>query len=138
MVELLEKAEHLAGPAVRWLRFLIELSGVLCIAIGFVVAVVALIRPHPRGIGVRFTPIRLAFSRYLSLALEFQLASDILMTALEPTWQDLGKLAATAVIRTALNYFLSKEIKEYRERMEDQEQLDHLPGHGALPAAGEA
>jgi len=136
--ELLEAAEHLAGPAVRWLRFLIELSGVLCIAFGFAVAVVALIRRHPRGISVQFTPIRLAFSRYLSLALEFQLASDILTTALEPTWQDLGKLAATAVVRTALNYFLSKEIKEYRERMEAQEKPDRLPGHGALTAAGEA
>jgi hypothetical protein len=44
--------------------------------------------------------------------LEFQLAADILTTAVVPTWSDLGKLAVTAVIRTGLNYFLGREIKE--------------------------
>jgi uncharacterized membrane protein len=73
-----------------------------------------------------FTPIRLAFSRYLSLALEFQLASDILTTALKPSWQDLGRLAAIAAIRTALNYFLSREIREYTDKMELAEGLPRI------------
>jgi uncharacterized membrane protein len=42
---------------------------------------------------------------------EFMLAADILKTAISPTWDDIGKLAAIAVLRTALNYFLEREIR---------------------------
>lgn len=48
----------------------------------------------------------------LSVALEFLIAADILKTAISPTWEDLGQLAAIVGIRTVLNYFLSKELKE--------------------------
>lgn len=54
--------------------------------------------------------VRLTMARWLALALEFELAADILNTAVTPTWSDIEKLAAIAAIRTALNYFLSQEI----------------------------
>ncbi|WP_229440758.1 DUF1622 domain-containing protein [Massilia sp. BSC265] len=50
-------------------------------------------------------------ARYLTLALELQLAADILSTSVSPSWDQIGKLAAIAVIRTALNYFLNKELQ---------------------------
>lgn len=58
----------------------------------------------------RVERIRLRFSRWLTLALEFELSTDILRTAVAPTWSDIGQLAAIAAIRTLLNYFLQKEI----------------------------
>ena len=61
-----------------------------------------------------FTAIRLVLARYLALALEFQLGADILSTAIAPSWQEIGKLGAIAVIRTGLNYFLSREMDEER------------------------
>ena len=54
--------------------------------------------------------VRLTMARWLALALEFELAADILNTAVTPTWADIEKLAAIAAIRTALNYFLEREI----------------------------
>ena len=54
--------------------------------------------------------VRLTMARWLALALEFELAADILNTAVTPTWSDIEKLAAIAAIRTALNYFLEREI----------------------------
>lgn len=54
--------------------------------------------------------LRLRLARWLAVALELELAADILRTAIEPTWNGLGLLAAIAAIRTALNYFLEKEI----------------------------
>lgn len=56
------------------------------------------------------TAIRLRLGRSLALGLEFQLASDLLRTAIAPTFSELGKLAAVAAIRTALNYFLAREL----------------------------
>lgn len=54
--------------------------------------------------------LRLRLARWLAVALELELGADILRTAIEPTWNELGLLAAIAAIRTALNYFLEKEI----------------------------
>jgi uncharacterized membrane protein len=51
------------------------------------------------------------FARWLVLALEFELAADLLRTLIAPTWVDLGQLAAIAAIRTFLNYFLDRDIE---------------------------
>jgi uncharacterized membrane protein len=52
---------------------------------------------------------------WLILGLEFMLAADIVRTAISPTWQQTAQLAAIAVIRTFLNYFLEKDIERYPE-----------------------
>ena len=54
--------------------------------------------------------VRLALGRSLALSLEFLLGADILRTAVEPSWDEIGRLAAIAAIRTALNYFLQREV----------------------------
>ena len=54
--------------------------------------------------------IRLRLGRWLALALEFELGADILRTAVAPTWSEIGQLAAIAAVRTALNFFLQREI----------------------------
>ncbi|MFM6406758.1 MAG: DUF1622 domain-containing protein, partial [Microcystis sp.] len=49
------------------------------------------------------------FGRWLVLGLTFQLAADVIETATTTTedgWADIGRLAAIAVIRTFLSYFL--------------------------------
>jgi uncharacterized membrane protein len=52
------------------------------------------------------------FGGWLALALEYQLAADIVGTTIAPTYEHLIKLGAIAVIRTFLNYFLNREVKE--------------------------
>jgi uncharacterized membrane protein len=54
--------------------------------------------------------VRLRLGRWLAVALEFELAADILRTGIAPTWNEIGQLAAIAVLRTGLNYFLQREI----------------------------
>ncbi len=66
------------------------------------------IRPDPSADARE--QIRLRLGRWLSLALEFELAADILRTAIAPTWKEIGQLAAIAALRTVLNYFLQQEI----------------------------
>jgi uncharacterized membrane protein len=64
-----------------------------------------------------FIAVRLDLGRFLALGLEFQLASDLLRTAVAPSFEEIGKLAAVATIRTALNYFLSHEIQKERKEI---------------------
>ncbi len=59
--------------------------------------------------------IRIQFGSALALSLELLLGADILATAIAPTWDDIGKLAAIAVLRTALNYFLERELQSNEE-----------------------
>lgn len=62
--------------------------------------------------------IRLRLGRWLALALELLLGADILRTAVAPSWSEIGQLAAIAAIRTALNYFLQKEIESGKKNSE--------------------
>src|SRR5690242_4275118 len=126
--------EEQVRSAVEWLRLLVETLGALVIAAGVVIVILGLVRHAATAQGSSFTPIRLAFARYLTLALELQLAADILSTSVAPTWDRIGKLAAIAIIRTALNYFLSREIRD--ERASEEPAMEHVPGRGS--AAGPA
>ena len=60
--------------------------------------------------------LRVKFGSTLTLSLELLLAADILRTAVAPTWEDIGKLAAIAAIRTVLNYYLEKELATIEKR----------------------
>ena len=54
--------------------------------------------------------IRVYFGSSVAVSLELLLGADVLATAVAPSWNDIGKLAAIAVIRTLLNYFLEREL----------------------------
>jgi len=53
---------------------------------------------------------RIQLGHSLSLALEFLIGADILKTAVAPSWEDIGQLAAIIGIRTVLNFFLMWEL----------------------------
>ena len=70
-----------------------------------------LTRIHPSNIKISKEEIRVHFGGSVAVALELLLGADVLATAVAPSWNDIGKLAAIAILRTALNYFLGKELK---------------------------
>ncbi len=63
----------------------------------------------------------LSFAVWILLALEFALAADIIRSAVLPTWDEIGKLAAIAGIRTALNWFLAKDLEAFGPQTEARE-----------------
>ena len=110
------RAESAVIGAVLWLKLGVETVGAVIIALGILSAGGLLVKALSKGQTADFTAIRLTLARYLALALEFQLGADILSTAISPTWEQLGKLGAIAIIRTALNYFLSREMRDERHQ----------------------
>ena len=102
--------------AVQWLRLGVESIGALIIALGVFMALTQFVSAALSRRAINFNLVRLSLARYLALALEFQLGADILSTAVAPTPKEIGNLAAIAVIRTGLNYFLSREMKEEQEQ----------------------
>jgi len=92
-----------------------EIVCVICIAIGACVAVVdvctAALRRELDHKGFRRKVFK-GFAVWIVLALEFALGADIVRTAISPSWNDIGQLAAIAVIRTGLNFFLERDLEE--------------------------
>lgn len=107
---LFASAEHTIFSVAQWLRLGIETAGAIVIGVGAVLAIYQLIANFKEKQPGNFNRVRLTLGKYLTLALEFQLGADILSTAIAPTWEQIGKLAAVATIRTVLNYFLTKEL----------------------------
>ena len=99
---------------------LIEACGAVVIMIGAVVAIVKFVAALGRRDINQFSAVRLSLARFLVLGLEFQLAADVLRTAISPSFSEIGKLAAIAAIRTLLNYFLNREIAQ------EQREIDAL------------
>jgi uncharacterized membrane protein len=120
----LPSAEHLVVEIVAWIKLSVELLGALVIAIGISIAAVGFVRALASGSSAGFIAVRLGFARYLVLALELQLAADILSTAIAPSWEAIGKLAAIAVIRSALNWYLMHELNSLST---NDVQLPSLP-----------
>ena len=97
---------------VQWLKLCVEALGAGIVGVGVFVALAQLIRMVASRRPAEFTAVRLTVARHLALALEFELGADILGTAISPSWDQIGKLGAVAVIRTGLNFFLTMEMKQ--------------------------
>jgi uncharacterized membrane protein len=101
----------------------VEGAAALIIAYGAVEAIwgsiLAIVGKRPRQ--RQRKEVWLGFAMWLLLGLEFELAADILRTAIAPTWTDIGQLGAIGVIRTFLNYFLEKDLAKYEAQNPDTE-----------------
>ena len=110
--------EELLVTGVGYLKLAVEAVGAAIVGFG-ALSTAAIYVLSLFGIRKRSnTEIRLFLGRYLALGLEFQLGADILGTAVAPTFTEVKLLAAIVVIRTVLNYFLSKEIERERQEVE--------------------
>jgi len=108
----METVEMVLEESVRVVSLALEFTAVLCIVVGFVNTFRLLLQRRKINYSPLFNRLRYKFGGWLALGLEFQLASDIIKTTVAPTYEHLIQLGAIAVIRTFLNYFLSKELNE--------------------------
>jgi uncharacterized membrane protein len=102
---------------VEYVALGVNVIAILAIAIGSLEAAVGLVRVGlKKSTAQQKAEVWMRFASWLVVALTFQLAADIVETTLAPTWDDIGQLAAIAVIRTFLNYFLNRDMEEIRRR----------------------
>lgn len=114
--------EELLVAVVTYATYAAEMIGVLVIAVGVLRALLSYV-PHlfraERDHGQYKEDIRLQLGKSLALGLEFQLGADILKTSVAPTWPIIAQLAAIIVLRTVLNFFLEREIRQVEQRRAD-------------------
>ena len=111
--------ETFKGGLVRWgelVEILMNLVSLLFIVIGVFVTLPRAIRErHSHKATALHIHFRMLFGGWLIVALQFQLAADIVGTIIAPTNEKLIQLGVVAIIRIFLNYFLNKELKEQYE-----------------------
>ena len=105
--------EAMLHAAANQITLALQAIAILLVAFGSVRALAGIARsalPSPRGAAAP-RDVWLDYARWLVAALTFQLGADIVATSLAPTWEELGRLAAVAAIRTFLSYFLDREME---------------------------
>jgi len=125
MKELIENIRSNLDSWGELTEVILNSISLLCIVAGVILSLVRGIRErrassndHPLH-----TYFRMIFGGWLVVALEFQLAADIVGTIVSPTSAHLIELGAIAVIRTFLNYFLGKELSEEKEVLNERVEI---------------
>lgn len=97
---------------------IIQIMALLVVTFGTIQAFFHSLRAmvNPSATGQHFHSGYIQYARWLVVGLTFQLAADIIGTAFAPTWDDIGQLAAIAVIRTFVNFFLERDLAEQEKR----------------------
>ena len=112
------------------LTFATEYAIVIIDALALIIVFVGTVECFFRGMGLMFSSgsaherrdVWLRYARWLVAGLTFQLAADIIESSISTSWDSVGRLAAIAVIRTVLNYFLERDLSEVREREIESEK----------------
>lgn len=61
---------------------------------------------------------------YVLLSLEILIAADIIESIINPTVEDIFRLAAVVLIRTVISYFLNREIESAISTKQNEQPLD--------------
>jgi uncharacterized membrane protein len=103
----------------EWFHIAAHYSVLVINAMALVIIMAGTVEAFFRGLRVLAAPsteyekrdVWLRYARWLVAGLTFQLAADIIETSITTSWDAVGRLAAIAVIRTFLNYFLEKDLE---------------------------
>jgi len=114
----------------EWLIFVSESAIVVIDWMALIVILIGTVEVFVNGLRVMLSSasghqkrdVWLRYGRWLVAALTFQLAADIIETSITTSWEAVGRIAAVAVIRTFLNYFLERDLSEVRERQHEAKE----------------
>lgn len=114
----MEGTREVLHAAAEWAVLLVDVMAVAVVVVGSIATFVSGARWLTSPSYAAKTSIRkvwIWYARWLVAGLTFLLAADIIETTIAPTYEDLIRLAVIAVIRTFLNYFLDRDLQEFRE-----------------------
>lgn len=108
----------------EWLAQLTKTAVLVIDVMAFVVIVIGTVEAFVAGLmlllssptGHERRDVWLRYARWLVAGLTFQLAADIIETSISTSWEAVARLAAIALVRTLLNYFLERDLAEVRAR----------------------
>jgi uncharacterized membrane protein len=117
--------EELLHASAQLLSRLFEAATLVLLALGALMAVRnlvagALARRPANEVALE---VWQGLSRWTMVGLEFLLASDLVSTVVSPSWDELGRLATVAAIRTLLGFFLGRDLEAARKIARENAEL---------------
>ncbi|NYT00782.1 MAG: DUF1622 domain-containing protein [Methanocellales archaeon] len=97
----------IAAPAFLTIAFILELLGIIVICYGVGIYTIKLIRQSPKGLAISHE-----LASYLMLSLDYMLGAEIIRTVVARTIEELTIVGTIIVLRGALGYIISQEVKE--------------------------
>jgi uncharacterized membrane protein len=102
--------ENLLVKVIGYVVIGIEACGALVIVIEVIRTIIRYLIACLRPECLILSTLRIRLGQAMVMGIEFQVAADILKTALAPTWNDILFLAALIAMRTVLNFLLEQEL----------------------------
>lgn len=107
-------------PGLEAVASVIDLIGIAIVLWGFVRALFGFLRNEVSrfrdGTAAScMQQVRIDLGTYILVGIEFMIASDIIQTVVTRQLVDLAFVSALVAIRTAISYFLGREIAEVRQ-----------------------
>jgi uncharacterized membrane protein len=123
----LNALEEIVLTVIHYLVPLVEACGAFVIVMGVIRTMAYQLRRLFSFDAECVANARLQLVQSLVMGLDFQVAADVLKTAIAPTWNDILLLAAVIGLRTVLNYLLERESHTLHG------QTGHATGHESEP-----
>ena len=105
------QVNEILTAAIGYVVPVIEACGALIIALEVVRTMIGYVANLFRHDSGHVSTLRHRLGQSMVMGLEFQVAADILKTALAPSWNDILLLAALIGLRTVLNYLMERELR---------------------------
>lgn len=110
----------LAGP-LETVASVIDLIGITIVLWGFARALFDFLLNETRRLRTStgascLHRVRIDLGTYILVGIEFMIASDIIQTVIRRRLEDLAFVSALVAIRTAISFFLGREIAEVRRQ----------------------
>lgn len=109
---------------VEYIILILNAFSVIILLVGVIKAIIGFTKNELGGgtqedISFKNNKIKIYLGSYILLSLEVLISSDIIETILNPSIEDIVILGGIVVIRTAISYFLGKEIEETKKEKEE-------------------
>jgi uncharacterized membrane protein len=113
----MEKLEHLVEIVATAIGYV----GISFIVLGVILAIIQYIISR---LDNKYTTdyVRLTLGTYILIGLEFMVGQDIIETVLHTSMQQLYMLGMIVVIRTILDFFLSREMGHLKQHIAEHEK----------------
>ncbi len=104
-------------PALSLIAELIDLIGIAIVLLGAIKFLIMYVGIEAQRLGghectTRIQEARRGLGGYILVALEFMIASDVIGSVVSRSMEALASLGAIVVLRTAMGFFLERELNE--------------------------
>lgn len=110
----------------EWIEYAVDFVGIAILCLGFVKGIFFFLKMELENLTGHDTfdeilKLRSTLGGYIILALDFLIIADIIHSVILPTFNDLLNLGIIVVLRTAIGFFLGRELMELRHSHKEEE-----------------